>query len=605
MDSKMQFTRWNPKLHGASRPTMLESIRPCSLLDWRSMQLFRPAGWLGLIPSLALTLPAAAQVAGGGYDKRFTWYGDADGDLVGHAVAGLGDVDGDGWGDVILGIPGVDGPGGALTPNYGRVEVRSGLTGAVIHQINGSTDYHKVGTGVCGIDDLDGDTIPDFAISSDANGGEIAFMSGATGMPLQIVGHPAGATRFGEHIESAGDIDSDGIPDLLVAAPGSEFGGVLEVGAVFLISGADGTVIRGHGGVAEFDNFGRQICCPGDLDGDGISEIMVSATGANPGDMDGAGSVFVYSGAAGTQLYQFDGDAPYDFFGWSVASPGDLDGDTIPDLMMGSIFETSNGRANVGIVSIYSGATGLLIRDHPGLLGSELFGVAICGVGDMNEDGVADYAIGSDGTAFGGQVTVWSGLDGRRLFDVESETWNEHFGVEMMSAGDLDGDGKHEFLVGGHSTTANTIQGGAVYLYEFNPFMTVNSLTIDASAGATISLDMQFPTVYLYEPKLFYQLVISTTGTTYGSAFGLPNPLISDYLFDLTSNGIYPGPFTDPRGELDANGTARTKLILGSDDANPYIGMTFSFSCAFWEQPTFGELIFRGFARPASVQVVP
>ncbi len=136
-------------------------------------------------------------------------------------------------------------------------------------------------------------------------------------------------------------------------------------------------------------------------------------------------------------------------------------------------------------------------------------------------------------------------------------------------------------------------------------FMTVNSLLIDASDGATISLDMQFPTVYLYEPKLFYQLVVSTSGTTYGSAFGLPNPLISDYLFDLTSNGIYPGPFFDAKGELDANGTARTKLILGSDDANPYVGMTFSFSCAFWEQPTFGELIFRGFARPASVQVVP
>lgn len=568
------------------------------------MQLVR-LGWFSLLSTLSLTISATSQVAGGGYDKRFAWYGDADGDLVGHCVAGVGDVDGDGWRDVLLGMPGVDGPAGALNPNRGRAELRSGQTGDVIYQYSGFSNFDKVGTAVCGVGDINGDTIDDFAVSSDANGGEVNLLSGATGFLLLKLTAPAGATRFGDHLAAAGDVDGDAIPDVWVAAPGSEFGGVVEVGAVYLMSGADGSLIRGLGGVEAFDNFGRQICCPGDLDGDGISEIMVSATGANPGGKEHAGSVFVYSGASGSQLYRYDGATRWDFYGWSIASPGDLDGDTVPDLMIGSIFETWNNRMDVGIVSIYSGATGLLIRDHPGTDGSELFGAAICGIGDMNEDGIADYAIGSDGTAFGGQVTLWSGADGHRLFDVESETWNEHFGAELMSVGDLNGDGKVEFMVGAHSTTMNNVKGGAAYLYEFNPFMTVNSFTIDASAGATISLDMQFPTTYLYEDKLFYQLVISTSGTTYGSAFGLPNPLVSDYLFDLTSNGIYPGPFFDAKGELDANGQARTKLVLGSDDANPYIGMTFSFSCAFWEQPTFGETIFRGFARPASVQVVP
>lgn len=570
-----------------------------------------PNSWLGsrpgfysLISALLLTLPAAAQVAGGGFDKRFAWYGDADGDLMGHAVAGIGDVDGDGWGDIILGIPGADGPAGPSTPNWGRAEVRSGQSGALIYQYEGSAAFDKVGTGVSGVGDMDGDTIPDFAISSDVNGGEVNFLSGATGLLILTAPSPAGATRFGEHLASPGDVNADGTPDLLVAAPGSEFGGVLEVGAAFLISGADGSVIRGHGGVAEFDNFGRQICCPGDLDGDGVGEIVVTATGANPGGMDGAGSVFVYSGATGVPLFQFDGDAPYDFFGWSVASPGDLDGDAIPDLMVGSIFENWSGRGNVGVVSIYSGATGAKIRDHGGITGNELFGAAMCGIGDMNEDGVVDYAVGSDGSTYGGQVTLWSGADSSRLFIVESETWNEHFGTELMTAGDLDGDGKTEFLVGGHSTTKNDVKGGAAYLYEFNGFMTVNSDTIYASAGAAISLDMQFPMAWLYEPNLYYQLIISQSGTHYGSLYGLPNPLVQDYLFDLTINGIYPGPFVRPEGPLHPDGTARVKLLLGSDDATPYVGLSFSFSCLFYEQPTLGARIFRGFARASTIQIV-
>ncbi|MBC8405606.1 MAG: FG-GAP repeat protein [Planctomycetes bacterium] len=568
------------------------------------MKPFSPVGLLGLVSAITLVVPANSQVAGGGFDKRFSWYGTADGDLLGHAVAGVGDVNGDGYGDVLLGAPGVNGLGGELTPDHGLAVVRSGLNGSIIYSYSGSSDKDKVGTGVTGVGDVDGDTIPDFAISSDANGGEVIVYSGLDGLAILTISAPAGSTRFGEHLAAPGDVNADGIPDLLASGPGSEFGGVTEVGAVYLMSGADGSLIRSHGGVAQFDNFGRQICCPGDMDGDGISEIVATATGANPNGLDGAGSVFVYSGATGGQLHQFDGAAKYDFFGWSVASPGDLDGDNFADLLVGSIFENYNGRGEVGIVYIYSGATGALIRIHGGSEGSELFGAAVCGIGDMNEDGVPDYAVGSDGTAFGGQVTLWSGANSSVLYKCESETWNEHYGNELMSVGDLDGNGKTEFMVGAHSTNLTGTAGGAAYLYEYKDFMSVSHNTISASQGAVITVDFDFPVDWIYEPKLKYHLLMNTSGITYGSLYGYPNPLINDYLYSRTLSGYYPPSFLDASGQLDADGDGSAKIFLNSDDANPYLGLSFYFACLFYEEPTLANAIFRGFSRPAMVTII-
>jgi len=148
-----------------------------------------------LIP--VLTAPAMAQTAGGGFDKRFSWYGINSGDIMGASLANVGDIDGDGFDDVAAGAPGLDGPNGSSTPNYGRLTVYSGVDGGLIYEYMGSSDWENVGTSVCGMGDVNGDGRDDFAYGSDLNSGMVYVQSGATGANLLTISAPATANRFG------------------------------------------------------------------------------------------------------------------------------------------------------------------------------------------------------------------------------------------------------------------------------------------------------------------------------------------------------------------------------------------------------------------------
>lgn len=221
------------------------------------------------------------------------------------------------------------------------------------------------------------------------------------------------------------------------------------------------------------DAFGTSVADAGDVDGDGISDIISGAPGADPGGLLNAGSVYVYSGATGALLHQFDGTAPNQWFGQSVAGAGDVDADGFGDLIIGSPVASPNGVTQSGSMHVYSGSSGALLYQVDGAQQNGHFGFAVSSAADFNQDGYDDFLIGApDEThqnfASGGAVYVYSGIDGSLLGQVTGADHHEDFGYAVSLAGDCNGDGLMDFAVGApgaHQSSWLYDPNGAAYVH--------------------------------------------------------------------------------------------------------------------------------------------
>lgn len=550
-----------------------------------------------------LATQAIGQQVGGGFDKERLWRGNASGDLMGFSLANVGDLNGDGIADIASGSPGVDGPG---LNNFGRLIVSSGADGSLIHQFDGSNEWEKLGQEVAACGDLDLDGVPDFAYSTSLLGGAVHFISGATGTTIRTVSSPNGDGTFGFCMDSAGDVNGDGFADLFVSDPDTSTQGFTMNGALYLLSGADGSLLYSVDGPDDSASFGEDLDCLGDIDGDGISEVICNAIGAEANGTDNLGVVFVLSGADGSTLHEVPGDPVFAFYGWSVSGAGDFTGDGVPDFMVGDIFHDSPYQTRVGRVDFFSGADGSLVRqleakDFWSDLGKEL---STCG--DLDDDGVIDHALGAAGNAYGGRVYIHSGATGALLTILESEGYQNDFGATLEDAGDLDGDGAPELLVGAHRASNLGASAGAAYLYEFRPFLSLSTQTISAASGGTVVLDIDFPNDWSLQPNQM-QYAVLATGAGLGSSelFGYAMPLAKDGLFQRTLAGNYHPAFQNPRGLLDPNGDATANVHFAAGQATALIGHTFHLCAARFEITTWEELTFRGYSRGLPVTIVP
>jgi hypothetical protein len=199
--------------------------------------------------------------------------------------------------------------------------------------------------------------------------------------------------------------------------------------------------------------FGAAIDGVGDVDGDGIPDFIVGSRLEDNAFID-AGSAYVYSGADASMLFHFQGNADFQFFGARVAAAGDLNKDQIPDFLIASPKANGTWQTEGGRVWAYSGADGQLLHEFIGAYPYERLGYAICAAGDANHDGYDDFAISSapysnSGTGARGTVYLMSGFDGAILHTIlDPGPINSWFGNTLTNAGDLDGDGHPDLAVG-------------------------------------------------------------------------------------------------------------------------------------------------------------
>ncbi|MEM9378612.1 MAG: FG-GAP-like repeat-containing protein [Planctomycetota bacterium] len=242
---------------------------------------------------------------------------------------------------------------------------------------------------------------------------------------------PAPGDVLGTSIAPAGDVNADGVPDVIVGVPGDD-NAAPNAGSAIVLSGADGTVLLTVYGIAAGDELGRAVGGAGDVDADGHDDIVVGAPlsdGAGPD----CGAVRVFSGFDGTLLFEAEGAAPGERFGAAVAGAGDVDADGTPDVVVGA-----PGAAQGGAARVLSGATGQEVLEITGGGPLDQLGAAVDGAGDLDGDGRADLVVGAPGS---GDLVAVSGSTGGVLFARAGLMPSDGFGVAVAGVGDVDGDG--------------------------------------------------------------------------------------------------------------------------------------------------------------------
>ncbi|MFK5956713.1 MAG: integrin alpha [Planctomycetota bacterium] len=520
---------------------------------------------LGLAVLAAAFMPSflTAQSVGGVEDLKWRFDGSALFEEFGHAVDGAGDVDRDGFDDIIVGAWGAN---QGFNSAAGAAFVYSGATGAQLYRINGSNTNDQLGFSVAGAGDLDGDGFSDFLVGSfgaDPNGvtdaGSVLVYSGRLGNQLFSLHGASIADAFGYALASAGDVNADGTPDFIVGSLLTDVNGFIQVGSAFVYSGATSALLYRFDGEADFDDFSFSVDGAGDVNGDGFADLIVGSVLADPNGSLDAGSAFVYSGATGLQLYRFDGAFAGDAMGSAVAGVGDVNGDGFDDIAVGALSADPNGVTDAGSVFIYSGATGAQLYRFDGTNVSDRLGLSVDGAGDADGDGFSDFLIGdwSADPNFllnAGSASVYSGATGAEIFHFDGTTSGDFLGRAVAAAGDIDGDGRPDFILGSDQAAPNgRMQAGSAFVYNYNPILNASANTLSVSAGGTIDYTIDFPDT---DGRLDYRMLLSLQGTGPTSIRGLLIPLSMDNILMDSLHGITPAQGLGFQGMLSVRGQA-------------------------------------------------
>jgi len=345
----------------------------------------------------------------------------------GVGLARAGDVNADGFDDLVIGAP--DFQAGA-----GRVEVRSGLDGSVFWSRIGDAEGDRLGQVVASAGDVDGDGLDDVLIAAPyaselaSNGGAVWVLSGETGSELHAFQGDGWNHRLGWSLGAVGDWNDDGHDDFLIGAPRDG------AGRVRIHSGLDGSVLLEVDGEAG-DYSGWSACAVDDLTSDGVRELLVGEPYDDSQGHD-RGRARLLSGEDGSELAVFDGESDDSFFGWSVSALGDLDGDGVGDFGVGTPFESSVA-PSAGLVRVISGADLSVMSSVFGQEANQRLGSSFDGVGDLDGDGHDDWVLGMEGDD---RVEFLSGLDGSLLHGITGVP-QDGTGAAVAGVGDVDGDG--------------------------------------------------------------------------------------------------------------------------------------------------------------------
>jgi hypothetical protein len=580
-------------------------------------------------------------------------------DSLGFSLAGGGDVDGDGYDDLIVGVPG-GGSGGEVQVFLGGpvTDAKADLV------ISGEAAYDRFGTSVSFCGDANGDGHPDLLVGAiyagsggeayvyalsgyglvTPNGGEqwvsgrpatirwsgreltdvaVSPDAGATWITLAedvggsventialIAPSPAtdqalvrirmagqalspstsdvsdatfrivdphtapaaalslqatllGATTgdlFGGSVAAAGDVNGDGFGDFIVGANGNDAGGA-SAGRAYVYFGGpsfDGVADVIFTGATSSDNLGGTVCGAGDVNGDGYDDVLVSATG-NDAAFSNAGAVYVYFGGPAMDNvadWTLSGAAASDGFGSDAAGAGDVNGDGYDDVVVGATGNDTGGTSAGAAYVFYGGPAPDAVADLTlyGGASADVLGTSVDGAGDVNGDGYADVVVGSIGSDAGGsnagRVYVHFGgpsLDTLADLVLTGESGGDNFGMEVAGVGDFDGDGFDDILVGAHLNDASGTSSGSAYLY----------------LGGPVADDT---------PDLVLRGLVASEN--FGFSVGAAGDVNGDGFSDLTV-----GAYNNDQAFSDAG---RAVLVLGGPGADASPDGTFRGGAASW-----------------------
>ncbi len=330
--------------------------------------------------------------------------GETTSDRFGYVVSNAGDVNGDGFDDI--------------------------LVGAKAHSVNGGYTYEGASYVVFG-------KASGFAVSFD-----LSTLNGSNG--FEIDGEAA-VDYSGSAVSSAGDVNGDGFADLLISAYNGRVNGVY-LGASYVVFGkASGfaanlslSALNGSNGFringkASGDGLGSSVASAGDVNGDGFDDLLIGASGRDVnginagasyvvfGRSGGFGAVLSLAALGGSNGFQINGEAELDFAG-NVSSAGDVNGDGLDDLLIGASGRDTNG--------------------------------SLAG---------ASYVVFGKTSGFGANLDL-STLNGSNGFEINGEAPNDVSGSSVSSAGDINGDGYADLLIGAYSRDVNGVDAGASYV---------------------------------------------------------------------------------------------------------------------------------------------
>jgi uncharacterized protein (TIGR02145 family) len=394
---------------------------------------------------------------------------------LGYSVASAGDVNGDGYSDVIVGAPlydnGQSDEGVAFV--YHGSAAGIGNTAAAILECN--QDFAEFGTSVASAGDVNGDGYSDVIVgawfydSGESNEGA-AFIyhgspSGISNTAVAMVESNQEDAYLGNAVSSAGDVNSDGYSDLIIGAYKYD-NGQTDEGAAFVYKGGATGINSTAADTLESNQYfaymGYSVASAGDVNGDGYSDIIIGAYSYDNGLTD-EGAAFIYHGsaigintsaAAFVESNQIDAE-----MGRSVASAGDVNGDGYSDIIVGAYLYT-NGQSYEGRVFIYHGSTtGINTSAATSIESNQAnahMGWSVASAGDINGDGYSDVIIGAhnydNGHTNEGKIFVYQGsamgIITTEVASVEGNQANAQLGASVASAGDVNGDGFSDVIVG-------------------------------------------------------------------------------------------------------------------------------------------------------------